>query len=128
MVLFKWTIGFCVVLIYDFVSNVYIYLLYSNMLIIQYTKDADCISVPPYPTAVIVYSATWCQPCKQLHQMLLNYKSNIPVLKIDVEKCPKTSEGIRSLPTVVFKKNKKVIGTVQGFDETKVRKFLSMLD
>lgn len=48
-----------------------------------------------------VYSAEWCQPCKQLKKLLDT--NNIEYKVIDIDKDPETSRirGIRGIPTLI---------------------------
>jgi len=53
----------------------------------------------------LLFSATWCSPCKQLTPIMEKVKQqNIPVRKVDIEEEDSLASeyGIRSVPTVIL--------------------------
>ena len=54
-----------------------------------------------------VFSATWCQPCQQLKQVLKNNDIGIPVLTIDVDSYKELciESQVRSVPTIILEKD-----------------------
>lgn len=53
---------------------------------------------------VIRFTASWCQPCKQLGQTLDSMSVNIPIEVIDIDENSEIASefGIRSVPTMVM--------------------------
>lgn len=65
------------------------------------------------------FTATWCQPCKQLSPIMKELSSQNPKIVyqlIDVDNNPDIAQkyGVRSVPFVVFEKNGSVIQSVLG--------------
>jgi thioredoxin 1 len=69
---------------------------------------------------LIDFSATWCQPCKNLAPTLeavaKEYDAKLKVYKVDVDKSPAAamSHGILGLPTCVFFKTGKEVDRFTG--------------
>ena len=53
---------------------------------------------------VIKFSASWCQPCKNLSKTLESVESDVPISEIDIDDKPELAQefGIRSVPTMVM--------------------------
>ncbi|KAF5274783.1 hypothetical protein FQR65_LT00366 [Abscondita terminalis] len=78
------------------------------------------------------FTATWCGPCQRIapifQQLSAKYAKAI-FLKIDVDKCQEVaaSQGVSSMPTFIFYRNKAKIDHVQGADpstlETKIQQY-----
>jgi thioredoxin 1 len=56
------------------------------------------------------YTATWCQPCKQLAPVFEALQSEIPevqfqTIDVDMSKDEALAKGISSVPTVIFEKD-----------------------
>jgi thioredoxin 1 len=56
------------------------------------------------------YTATWCQPCKQLAPVFDQLQSEIPevqfqTIDVDMSRDEALEKGISSVPTVIFEKN-----------------------
>ena len=56
------------------------------------------------------YTATWCQPCKQLAPVFEALQSEIPevqfqTIDVDMSRDEALAKGISSVPTVIFEKN-----------------------
>ena len=65
------------------------------------------------------FTATWCQPCKQLTPIMksiVSGNSNINYQIIDVDNDPILAQkyGVRSVPFVVFEKNGIIVDQVIG--------------
>jgi thioredoxin 1 len=65
------------------------------------------------------FTASWCQPCKQLSPIMRELISQNPKIvyqKIDVDVSPDVAQqyGVRSVPFVVFEKNGSVIQSILG--------------
>jgi len=64
--------------------------------------------------------AEWCGPCHivapAIEELACEYQGRVKVAKLDVEANPETGTkyGIRSIPTVLFFKNGKVVDQVIG--------------
>lgn len=65
------------------------------------------------------FTATWCQPCKQLHpimKVIRSQNNGIDYQMIDVDQNPEIAAkyGVRGVPNVVFEKNGTVVQQVIG--------------
>lgn len=60
---------------------------------------------------LVDFFATWCQPCKMMHPILLEAKAElgdaVRIVKVDVDKHEATAAryGIRSVPTLMIFRN-----------------------
>ena len=70
--------------------------------------------------AVVDFWATWCAPCRMIAPMVealaTEYAGKVKVAKLDVDNNPKTSAlfNVRSIPTILFFKDGKLIDQVVG--------------
>jgi len=65
------------------------------------------------------FTATWCQPCKQLSPIMRELSSQNPtvgyqIIDIDDNIDIAQEYGVRAVPTIVFEKNGLVVQTVIG--------------
>lgn len=53
---------------------------------------------------IIKFTASWCQPCKQLNTLLDSLDIKVPVEVIDIDVFPEYAAdyGIRSVPTMIM--------------------------
>jgi len=84
--------------------------------------DADFEAEVEQATGVTVvdFWATWCGPCRMiapiLEQLAVEYDGKVKVTKLDVDSNQKTSMkfNVRSIPTLLFFKDGKVVDQVIG--------------
>jgi thioredoxin 1 len=81
---------------------------------------------------LVDFFAVWCPPCSALSPILekleKEYKDKVVFAKIDVDKCPRTSQkfGVSPIPMVVLLKDKKQIDQFIGLKpEAEIKKWLS---
>ncbi len=69
---------------------------------------------------LVDFTAAWCGPCRALTPALealaSEYKGRVKVTKLDVDANQETPQqyGIRSMPTLLFFKQGKVVGQIVG--------------
>ena len=80
---------------------------------------------------MIWFTASWCGPCKRVKtDTLLSAFKNVTWLKCDIEKNDYTPGycGIRAIPAFLVVKDKKVVGTLQSSDATKIVEWVQGLN
>ena len=69
---------------------------------------------------LVDFWATWCAPCRMIAPMVealaTEYAGKVKVAKLDVDNNPKTSAlfNVRSIPTILFFRDGKLIDQVVG--------------
>jgi thioredoxin len=73
-----------------------------------YDLEAEGLKYLGDKPAIIDFNATWCGPCRRiapiLDELAQEYKGQIVIYKVDVDKCPDVAEafGIQSIPAVLY--------------------------
>ncbi len=70
--------------------------------------------------AFVMFSSTWCPPCKMLKPIVYELSDNYPdfpmaLLNTDIVKDVAKKNGIYNVPTICFYKNGNVIDTIDGY-------------
>ena len=65
------------------------------------------------------FTATWCQPCKQLSPIMRELSSQNPTVgyqMIDIDNNSDFAQqyGVRAVPTIIFERNGSVVQAVVG--------------
>jgi thioredoxin 1 len=89
---------------------------------IQIVTDADFeAQVKESDTLTLVdFWAEWCGPCKMIaptvEELAAEYQGRLKVFKLDVDENQRTAQqyAVRSIPSLLFFKNGKVVETVVG--------------
>ena len=65
---------------------------------------------------IIRFTASWCQPCKQMSRTLESINSNLPIDVVDIDEQSNTAieYGIRSVPTLVMVEDGNVVKKMVG--------------
>jgi hypothetical protein len=88
-------------------------------------EEADANDVPP--TNIIYFTARWCGACKRLDlNRLVGTYPLIAWYKCDIEDNDYTAGfcGIRTLPSFMIIRNKKIVGTLANSDTEKVLQWI----
>lgn len=65
------------------------------------------------------FTASWCQPCKQLIPIMQKIAKEYPMInyhRVDIDNNPDVAQqyGVRAVPTVLFEKHGTVVQQVVG--------------
>lgn len=83
---------------------------------------------------VVDFGATWCGPCRALAPAIENlaatYQGKAVVGSIDIEESPETTEkyAIRSVPTILFFKDGKMVPDLKTVGLTPEKKLADKID
>jgi thioredoxin 1 len=72
---------------------------------------------------IIVYSTTWCGPCKMMAPMIEKAAETINIIKVDIDECENLTKDaeIRAVPTVVhYKKGVEISREVGSRSDAKL--------
>tara|TARA_B110000858_G_scaffold59166_1_gene68918 strand:- start:3100 stop:3372 length:273 start_codon:yes stop_codon:yes gene_type:complete len=77
------------------------------------------MTIPKEGRVLVDFFATWCGPCKMISKQLEKYEeevSDVTVLKIDVDLEPElaSENNIRSIPTLIYFEDGKVVERKTG--------------
>ena len=77
---------------------------------------------------IVLYTATWCKPCKELKAFLhdLYPDLEVPLLIVDVENPELTDlvSDVKAMPTLEFYEDGQLKHRVEGFTRSKVRELV----
>jgi thioredoxin 1 len=82
--------------------------------------DFDTLVMEEKLPVMIDFWATWCMPCKALtpavEQVAQEYAGKLKVYKLNIEESPATASkfGVRSIPTLLFFKDGRVMDQIVG--------------
>jgi thioredoxin 1 len=79
---------------------------------------------------VILYSAQWCGPCKQIKPKFIELsekKKEILFLYIDVDNYDAEDDNVEALPTFMFYKDNNKLDSFEGANEEKLKEMLNIL-
>ncbi len=80
--------------------------------------DAEALEEPG--PVLVIFSAEWSGPCQVMapviEELASDYEGQVKVGKLDIDDNPRTAAqyGIRSTPTLLFFRNRKVVDHVVG--------------
>lgn len=80
--------------------------------------------------SIVVFTASWCQPCKKLKEDLPRYGYTLPVGIVDVMDCPLASATIqvRTVPTIrIINRDGKVVHMVDSKSAIADLKYLGLV-
>ena len=89
--------------------------------------------IPTNKKVVLDFFADWCGPCRTIApkfaELEAEFKS-IEFLKVNVDESAEIAErfAIKAMPTFIFMKNGKVLGSVEGADLKKIIVMLEALE
>jgi thioredoxin 1 len=103
-----------------------------------YSKDFDFLmadnSVVERKAKLIIFSASWCGPCRSLKNFLIDKPTTdvvelvedyeLIVYDFDKEKEMVNKYGVRSIPVMIVEKNDKEVARIIGYNPSKTKYFL----
>lgn len=103
-----------------------------------YSRDFDFLMadepVIEQKTKLIIFSASWCSPCRSLKNFLID-KPTTDVVELvgnyelilydfDEEKEMVNKYGVKSIPVMIVEKNDKEVARIIGYSASKIKYFL----
>ena len=77
---------------------------------------------------VVDFTATWCGPCQAIaptfEALSDEFKEELDFCKVDVDKCEEAAEGVTSIPMFQVWRGGKVVATLVGSDEKRLRRLV----
>lgn len=76
---------------------------------------------------LVDFYANWCGPCKMIAPELESAKSNIKVVKVDVDEFEELARtyGVMSIPTLIlFEQGKEIKRNIGFMDKDRIEKFI----
>jgi len=79
---------------------------------------------------IVQFSASWCSPCKQIAPVFAELSAQyaasagISFLKLDVDECEESAEGVSSMPTFKYYSGGKQVDMMTGADQSKLSRFV----
>ena len=77
---------------------------------------------------IVLYTASWCKPCKELKQFLHDSYPDIsvPVLIIDVDDAELSDliTDVQGMPTIEFYQNGNRLERIEGFRKAEIEKMI----
>lgn len=66
---------------------------------------------------LVIYSASWCNPCQQLKKTLQSVDLEIPISIIDIDEDPVSAaeNAIRGVPTLLLMQDNMVVKRKSGY-------------
>lgn len=83
----------------------------------EYTTEKDAIIKRANDeNLIIIYSSSWCSPCKMMSPAITEAAKTINIIKVDTDEANVLSsqEGIRAVPTIIHYKNGVEVGRQVG--------------
>ena len=69
---------------------------------------------------VLIFSATWCQPCKKLQKIIKDdiskYFPHVIFIKIDIDESDDLGYNVKHLPTTIIINQGKKTSTITGYN------------
>jgi thiol-disulfide isomerase/thioredoxin len=80
------------------------------------------------PKNIVLYTASWCRPCKELKEFLHeNYPDlSVPLLIVDVEHPDLTDliGEVQAMPTLEFYESGQIVNRMEGFRRAEITRLL----
>ena len=105
----------------------------SDILMDFTASEFDSQVVGSDKPVLVDFWAPWCGPCKAMTPMIEKlageYEGRVLIGKMDIQAHPKTAGtlGIRGIPTLLFFKDGKVVGSLGASKEDKIREQLDSI-
>ena len=83
----------------------------------EYTPETDAIVKKANDeNLIIIYSSSWCSPCKMMAPHIEKAAKEINIIKVDTDEANNLSsqEGVRAVPTIIHYKKGAEVGRQVG--------------